>query len=189
MKNKKVNSTETELHKTAQYIPFTENKILHVAIIIILGLIVYSNTYSGSMHLDDISSIMFNRAIQNDWTIASIWKYSQNRFLPYLSLAINYKLGELDTLGYHVFNIIIHLTNGLLVYWLTQLIFSTPAMKAHSGLKSKIAFFTALLFISHPLATQSVTYITQRIASMAALFYFFSMALYIKGRITEGNTK
>jgi tetratricopeptide (TPR) repeat protein len=189
MKNKKVDSTETELHTKAQSIPFTENKILQVAIIIILGLIVYSNTYSGSMHLDDISSIMFNRAIQNDWTIASIWKYSQNRFLPYLSLAYNYKLGELETTGYHVFNIIIHISNGLLVYWLTQLIFSTPAMKTHSGLKSKIALFTALLFISHPLATQSVTYITQRIASMAALFYFFSMALYIKGRITEGNTK
>ena len=85
MKNKKVNSTEKELHTTNPAIPFTENKILHVAIIIILGLIVYSNTYSGSMHLDDISSIMFNRAIQNDWTIASIWKYSQNRFFPYLS--------------------------------------------------------------------------------------------------------
>ena len=189
MKNKKVNSTEKELHTSNPAIPFIENKILHVAIIIILGLIVYSNTYSGSMHLDDISSIMFNRAIQNDWTIASIWKYSQNRFLPYLSLAVNYKWGELDTLGYHVFNIIIHLTNGLLVYWLTQLIFSTPAMKAHAGLKSKIAFFTAVLFISHPLATQSVTYITQRIAAMAALFYFFSMALYIKGRITEVNAK
>lgn len=189
MKNKKVNSSEKELSTRTRSIPFTENKILHVAIIIILGLIVYSNTYSGSMHLDDISSIMFNRAIQNDWTIASIWKYSQNRFLPYLSLAVNYKWGELDTIGYHVFNIIIHLTNGLLVYWLTQLIFSTPAMKAHAGLKSKIAFFTAVLFISHPLATQSVTYITQRIAAMAALFYFFSMALYIKGRITEGNAK
>jgi tetratricopeptide (TPR) repeat protein len=141
------------------------------------------------MHLDDISSIMFNRAIQNDWTIASIWKYSQNRFLPYLSLAYNYKLGELETTGYHVFNILIHICNGLLVYWLTQLLFSTPAMKVHSGLKSTIALFTALLFISHPLATQSVTYITQRIAAMAALFYFFSMALYIKGRITENSSK
>jgi Tfp pilus assembly protein PilF len=50
-----------------------------------------------------------------------------------------------------------------------------------------MALFAALLFVSHPLATQSVTYIVQRLASLATLFYLLSLALYVKGRLREGN--
>jgi tetratricopeptide (TPR) repeat protein len=51
------------------------------------------------------------------------------------------------------------------------------------------AFLTALLFVSHPLATQSVTYIVQRMASMVAMFYLLSIALYMKARLlNKGNT-
>jgi tetratricopeptide (TPR) repeat protein len=50
-----------------------------------------------------------------------------------------------------------------------------------------MALFAALLFVSHPLATQSVTYIVQRLSSLATLFYLLSLALYVKGRLWEGN--
>lgn len=45
-----------------------------------------------------------------------------------------------------------------------------------------IAFVTALLWLVHPLATQSVTYIVQRMNSMAAMFYVLSLLLYVVGR-------
>jgi tetratricopeptide (TPR) repeat protein len=48
-----------------------------------------------------------------------------------------------------------------------------------------IALLTALLFVSHPLATQSVTYIVQRLASLVTLFYLLSLVLYVKARLTD----
>ena len=46
-----------------------------------------------------------------------------------------------------------------------------------------IALFSALLFVAHPLQTQAVTYIVQRFASLATLFYLLSIVMYIKGRL------
>ena len=47
-----------------------------------------------------------------------------------------------------------------------------------------MAFFVALLFVSHPIQTGTVTYIYQRFASLATFFYLFSIVLYIKGRFS-----
>jgi protein O-mannosyl-transferase len=76
-----------------------------------------------------------------------------------------------------------------LVWWLVLLTMATPVMRAQpiSKHKEAMALFTALLFVSHPLATQSVTYIVQRLASLATLFYLLSLALYVKGRLWNGN--
>ena len=160
---------------------------LGIAIILILGMIIYSNSFDCSFQLDDKNSIINNKTIQEGASIPSIWAYSHNRFFPYYSFAINYQLGGLDVWGYHFVNLLIHLINALLVYWICLLIFSAVAIK-ESALhqhKNLIAFFTALLFVSHPLATQSVTYIVQRMASMVTMFYLLSIALYITSRITE----
>jgi tetratricopeptide (TPR) repeat protein len=46
-----------------------------------------------------------------------------------------------------------------------------------------IAVFSALIFISHPIQTQAVTYIVQRGASMATLFYLLSLNMYIASRL------
>ena len=87
-------------------------------------------------------------------------------------------------------NLVVHLINACLAGWLILLIFSSPAIKDQpiAGNKKVLAFLTALLFVSHPLATQSVTYIVQRMASMVAMFYLLSLVLYVKARLSEkGN--
>jgi len=71
------------------------------------------------------------------------------------------------------------------------LIFSSPVLKDKpiSKDKKEVAFIIAMLFVSHPLATQSVTYIIQRMSSMAAMFYLLSIVLYVMGRYTFNNNK
>ena len=161
--------------------------LLGLGIIILLGIIIYSNSFSCSFHLDDNRQIVDNVNIQDLSDVKAIWNYSQTRFSAYYSFAINYHYDKLNVWGYHLFNLIIHLINACLVYWLTLLIFSSPALKDHAILKDKklLAFITAILFVSHPLATQSITYIVQRMASMVVMFYLLSLALYIKGRLTR----
>jgi tetratricopeptide (TPR) repeat protein len=158
-----------------------------IALLLLLGLGIYSNSFDCSFHLDDKNSIIENPNIQDLSRIDQLYAFNKSRFIPYLTMAMNYQYGQLDVWGYHAFNLLVHLINALLVCWLTLLVFSTPAVRDHplARHKNAIALITALLFVSHPLATQSVTYIVQRLASMAALFYYASMALYLKARLTE----
>jgi len=46
-----------------------------------------------------------------------------------------------------------------------------------------MALAVAMVFVSHPIQTQAVTYIVQRLTSMVSLFYLLSLVLYIKARI------
>jgi|688.fasta_scaffold33077_6 tetratricopeptide (TPR) repeat protein len=165
--------------------------IVVLAIISLIGFLIYSNSFDCSFHFDDRNNIMLNLAIRDMSDLGAIWNHSHNRFLPFYSFAINYNWSELDVSTYHYFNLCVHLINAILVWWLTLLIFSRPIFagtKLSEG-KRIIAFLVAMLFVCHPLATQSVTYIVQRMASMAALFYFLAVIFYLKARISNSGRR
>ena len=161
--------------------------LVGLAIIILLGIIIYSNSFSCSFHFDDFADIVNNRNIRNLSDVKAWWNFSPNRPIGIFTFVLNYHFNQLDVRYWHLINLVIHLINSCLVWWLTLLIFSSPVLKDHPVVKHKkvLAFLTALLFVSHPLATQSVTYIVQRFNSMAAMFYLLSLALYMKARLSN----
>jgi hypothetical protein len=57
------------------------------------------------------------------------------------------------------------------------------------AIKTLFALTPALIFITHPVETQAVTYITQRFASLATLFYLLSFVLYVKWRVSQVGLK
>ena len=63
--------------------------------------------------------------------------------------------------GYHLFNLSLHLISACLVWWLTLLTLSTPAMKTDkiSQHANIISLLAGLVFVSHPVQTEGVTYI------------------------------
>ena len=194
--NKKTKAASTSKKQTALFYQQKKTKtgwyfnILGLGIVMLLGIIIYSNSFNCTFNFDDTPNIVQNTKILN-LDLSSLWHYSSNRFIPYLTFAINYHFGKLDVWGYHLVNLIIHLINSCLVWWLTLLIFSSPNMKSNPISKHKniLAFIVALLFVSHPLATQSVTYIVQRLASLVALFYLLSVALYMSARLMDKDNK
>ena len=153
-------------------------------VIAVAAALVYSNTFDASFHFDDIQNIVQNDALRDP---SRLWPPSGGRYLGYLSFALNYRVGGLEVFGYHLANLGIHVCNGLLVFWLTALTLRTPAMRnADAGplVRRYAPLAAGLLFSVHPLATQSVTYIVQRFASLAALFYLLSVALYVQARLS-----
>ncbi|MBI5196463.1 MAG: tetratricopeptide repeat protein [Nitrospirae bacterium] len=179
--------------------------IVHLLLIFIVGLIVYSNTFHVPFQFDDISNIVENPIIKDLQYFSEpsnakafpLYNTFKNRFIGYLTFALNYKLHGLDVTGYHAVNLAIHIINALLVYWLVLLTFKAHSswLMAHSkkinnhglstmsyDLSAIIAFFSALLFVSHPIQTQAVTYIVQRFTSLATLFYLLSLVMYVKFR-------
>ena len=160
-------------------------KLFSIVLIPSLGFIVYSNTFHCSFHFDDQALIVGNNAIKDIQDLQSIWNFLPCRFVFYLSLALNYHFYQLNVFSYHLVNLGVHVVSAILVWWLTLLTLSTPVMKGnkitqHANL---IALFTGLIFVSHPVQTQGITYIMQRAASMATLFYLLALGLYVKSRL------
>lgn len=164
---------------------------MHILLLIGVGILIYSNTFQVPFVFDDESSIVNNQVIHDlsKFMSGAGYSYNPRRVVGYFTFAMNYRLGGLNVSGYHVFNLGVHLGAGLLVYALALLIFQTPVMR-ESRLFSKaslVALLAALLFVAHPIQTQAVTYIVQRLASLATLFYLLSMVLYVKGRLRAEN--
>lgn len=144
--------------------------------------------YSGSMHapfvLDDEFIIVKNPLAHS---VSSLWPPVDPRYIGYVTFALNYSLGGLDTFGYHAVNLAIHIINGLLVYALVVSLFTAARASGYSTRSEADPMFlsaiaAALLFTVHPVNTQAVTYIVQRFASLSALFYLLSVVLYLEWR-------
>ncbi len=154
-----------------------------------IGFLSYSNSFQASFHFDDDRSILHNYAIRNLSDLKSIWMFSRSRFLTYLSLALNYHFTGLDLFSLHLTNLLIHLLTSLAVYRLIHLTFQTPGLQDNPLKKHSpaLACAASLIFLAHPIQTQAVTYIIQRTASLAGLFYISSVACYAQARLTQGR--
>ena len=171
--------------------------LLAIGLIAGVAWLAYSNTFSVPFQFDDLPNILDNPNVQIkvlSWDrLEQLLKNTYRatiRVFSYFTLALNYYFGEFDVFGYHLVNILIHIAAGIFLYWFLILTFNLPSLKERYGpLSYKLALFTSLIFISHPIQTQSVTYIVQRMASMGGMFYLLSMVLYIKGRVSHGKAR
>jgi hypothetical protein len=171
-----------------------------------VGLLVYSNTLHVPFVFDGEGQIRDNAMIKDlgnfrlelegrHFSQPEGYMYVPTRLVGYLSFALNYYFDGLDVVQYHLTNLAIHLFSATLVYFLVLLTFRTPAMRMSAGphgppaseeasrAAGLLALFTALLFVSHPVQTEAVTYVVQRFTSLAAMFYLLSVVTYIKGRL------
>ena len=159
--------------------------------IFLLGLFAYSNSLGGAFIFDDFRHIRDNETIRDlSNYLASTRGYREqpNRFVAYLSFALNYRMGGLATAGYHAVNLAIHLVNALLVFAMVLLAFRTPRVRESrlSSYAAPIAFLASAMFVTHPLGTQAVTYVVQRLASLSTLLYLLSVVLFLKWRLGHG---
>jgi hypothetical protein len=175
----------------------TRATILHLLLIALLGFLIYSNTFNAPFQFDDIINIVDNSFIKNTSNFIlkdpsemqlhpELQRSLRSRSVGFFTFALNYRTHDLDVKGYHAVNLAIHILNAVLLYFLVVLTFRTPffddsALKERSG---SIAFLSALLFVCHPVQTQAVTYICQRFASLATLFYLASFLSYIRSQLS-----
>jgi len=185
MKSKPRNNDQ---HVDSRWLKYGRNPLVHVALIIMLTLAAYSNTFHVPFQFDDprsISEVPFVRDIHQFPNPLML-----QRAVGFFTFALNYWLHGTDVAGYHIVNLVIHIMNAFLVYALVALSFRTPILQRSSLMRyaKQIALFTALLFACHPIQTQAVTYIAQRFASLATLFFLLSLVAYVRSRLPLGAT-
>ncbi len=171
----------------------SDNALLHGALLVILCILAYINSFHVPFQFDDVYNIAEKPYVRNIWLFfdasSADWFSSDHGFrmrtVGYFTFALNYLVGGNDVVGYHIGNLLIHCLNGLLVYSLVVWSFRGPVL-AHSSLRDSsksIALFSALLFALHPVQTQAVTYIVQRLTSLATGFYLLGLVSYVKSRL------
>ena len=186
----------------------TRNKILHYLharkAIILIGLtilvfLIY--TFHVPFVFDDKPSILNNYYIQvKNLTLESLKNAAfksicHNRPVANISFALNYYFHQYNLPGYHLVNIIIHIITAILLYFFTKLTLEISRNKDSTpeGIKRQepwlIALFTILVWAANPVQTQAITYIVQRMTSMAAMFFILAMLMYVKGRMAETGKK
>ncbi|NKE69926.1 tetratricopeptide repeat protein [Candidatus Manganitrophus noduliformans] len=154
----------------------------------VFTLLIYSNTWDASFHLDDDINIVENRAIRiKSLDLSSLIQAGfrsplPNRFVANMSFALNYYFGGLHVFGYHWINTLIHLGAALLLYFFLYQTFLLQRLRRSISFPGEAAAVAALLWAIHPIQTQSVTYIVQRMTSLSAFFYLLAFVLYLQGR-------
>jgi tetratricopeptide (TPR) repeat protein len=178
---------------------------LHFPLAILLGLalltvVIYSNTFAASFSFDDLPNIVDNARIKH---LSNMLDFSGSRYVGFFTFTLNYHFGQLHLFGYHLVNLLIHLTNGVLVYFLVRLLIRaahrppvapdalrpTAEPPAVPPSTPWIALAAAALFLVHPVQTEAVTYIVQRLASLAALFYLLTVICYLQWRLSPVEAK
>jgi tetratricopeptide (TPR) repeat protein len=170
----------------------------HLGGVFAIGLLcvgIYFNTLDAPFVFDDLTNIKDNPAIRitqldfDSLRAAGLESRSRSRPVANASFALNYYFGDYDVRGYRIVNVIIHFINGILVYALATIFFrltqripdqAKPVLGEASIPAASL--FSALVFTAHPLQTQSVTYVVQRMNSMAVAFYLLALLLYLVGR-------
>jgi len=173
--------------------PLLWKNVLASLFMIILLLIIYNNGMHAEWHLDDFDNIVNNanvhmKSLSRPEILKSLHgmeksKAEISRPLAYLSFALNYYINGLHTFGYHVVNLAIHCLASIFLFLFIRNTLMLPVFNGnHEKQAFGIALATTILWSTSPIQVTAVTYIVQRMASMAGLFYIMTLYLYLKAR-------
>ncbi len=151
------------------------------ALLIVAGaLAAYFNSFKGAFLFDEDRRIVHNERLHHLWPPWHLLRV--HRPVVEVSLAVNYAMGGADVGGYHAFNLAVHIAAGLTLFGIVRRTLLLEALRVRYGRASPwIALAVALLWVVHPLQTQSVTYIIQRGESLMGMFYLLMLYCVIRG--------
>jgi hypothetical protein len=160
-----------------------------IVILVAVAGALYLSSLHGPFVFDDRPNILENHHIRikhlspANLLAAGLESPIPSRPVANISFALNYYLHGYWPAGYRAVNIALHLATGILLFFFLKTIL--PACELKMTAAATAAFFAALLWLVHPVNTQAVNYIVQRMTVLAAFFYLLSLYLYTAARRTE----
>jgi len=152
-------------------------KIAFAALIAAVVYAAFGGTLDYGFHWDDVHAILKNPAIRSpeaalysfiDPRGFSAFRLAMVRPLTVMSYALNYRIGEFNPLGWHIFNLSIHFLASLSVMGVVSRL---SARSKKSGVMCALGGLAAgLLFAAHPLQSETLNYFSARSALMAGMF-------------------
>jgi len=158
----------------------------------LLTVAAYLPSFTGGFYLDDLPNIIEADALHwNQVGWAEIVAVVQDAFLvsrpvANLSFALNHRVHGLEPFGFHLVNLLIHLCVAASLGWAAFLIAAHGRPAAEYARGRLAGLLVATLFALHPVNVQTVTYIVQRMTSLATLFSLLAFACYLTARRAAG---
>jgi tetratricopeptide (TPR) repeat protein len=165
----------------SRYFP-TKSSFWHPLILVSACFLAYSNIFVSPFIFDDMSVVL------NNPNIFSLWPHepssiSPTRIVAAVTFSLNYAWAGFSPAEYHLVNILIHCGAGLFLYGVIRRTLLLPRWNARFDSSAPgLAFAIALLWIVHPLQTESVTYIAQRIEALMGLFFLMAFYGFIRAQ-------
>jgi len=143
------------------------------AIFIVLAVFVaYWPALRGGFIWDDDAYVTNNPLLTGPDGLRRIWFsfYNQSQYFPlvYTTLRFEYGLWDLNPLGYHIFNVLLHSANALLV-WVVLKRLGLPG-----------AWLAAAIFALHPVQVESVAWITELKNTESTFFYLLALWTWLQ---------
>jgi len=153
---------------------------------LLLIIVIYANTLKVPFYFDDLAVISKKLKVDNfsskELYNVSINGLAKNRPISNLTLALNYNLSK-NPLFFHLVNISIHILCFLFVFLFIKELLTLPSVPQRYKRNSiNIALVSSAFWALHPLQTQAVTYIVQRMTSLCTLFFLMSLYFYLRAR-------
>ncbi len=162
-----------------------DSRTLVVAVVIVVfGCCIYANSFDAPFVLDGRSEIENNTAIRRVWPPWG-WLTYNVRPLAYFTFALDYELygfgdEKSGPWGFHLTNLLIHLVAALLLFGvMRRTLLQGRGEQRFAEHATYLAAGIALIWMAHPLQTQSVTYIVQRIEAMMGVFVLLSLYCFV----------
>lgn len=150
-------------------------------ILVVVSVSFYPALKNNFTNWDDDLYVTENKVIQSI-TLENLKNISTSFFITHyqpvtiFSYLLEFRFFKLNPFNYHLTNLILHLLNCLLVFWVIYML---------TG-KVSISCLTALFFGIHPMQVESVAWISERKNVLYAFFFLGSMISYLyylrKGR-------
>ena len=169
-------------------------------LLLVICLVAFANTLPNDFMWDDPYLIAENPYLRDYTNIPLFFTpYYWDTMHPYadgqalyrplrtLTFAIDYHFWGLNPAGYHLTNLLLHMINVTLVFFLVSVMDRrlTGARRTPVSVRSalmRLPFLTAVLFAIHPIHTESVTYIKNRSDLLSFLFFVSAVLLFIEYR-------
>jgi len=160
-------------------------KIIWLIAIVGIVFLAYVPSFRGQLVFDDLQDVADNPAIYSFDAMRNALP-TTIRPVVYISLWMNYSLAGFDTFGYHVFNFAVHIAAGLTLFGIVSRTLKLPNMSDQYGPAADvIGLFVAGIWLTHPLQTETVTYIIQRSESMMALCYLLCLYCVVRSSVSS----
>ena len=158
--------------------------LLAVVTITLLGLAVYARSLDGPFVFDDLNGIAQNRLLHS-LTPLSRFLVLSTRPLTDFSYALSYAVGEMDPWPFHAISLLLHVLNAVLLYSLAlRTLELAGSVRCDAGQRRLIAWAAAALFVTHPMTTESVAYLSSRSEVLVAFFYLLTLRCYVAAATT-----
>ena len=180
--------------------------LIPLVLLVAVGVATYWNGLDAPFVWDDDTAIVTNRTIRDVLPLSGslsppIETPVAGRPIANLSLALNYAIGGLDETGYHWWNLGVLIASALLLFGIVRRtlalspIFVSPVVVSpvasgfsRTALRTgadAVALVSALIWLAHPLLSETVDYVTQRTESMMGLFFLLTLYSAIRARRTR----